>query len=763
MSALFRFLSACIVLVLSAIPFGALSAATLLSGPIPEKDASPAVTVASSETAVGAHHACAIKGGEVFCWGTNYAGQLGFGAGLQESLRPVKVAGISGASKIVAGHAHTCALLETQAVKCWGINQEGELGTGSAAWASFTPVDVTGLSADIVDIEAGWQHTCALNGAGTIQCWGLNAWGQLGDGTTTQSSTPVEVINLPKPALKISAGEQHTCAVLSTGAAYCWGGNWAGQLGDGTYNNSATPIAVTGLSSGIQVIAAGHSHTCASSGSGAKCWGRNDEGQLGDGTHNFQTSPVDVISFSDGVTAVSAGLNFTCALTGQGGVMCWGRNGEGQLGDGTLVDRTAPVATSGLSSGVKAISSRQRNTCAALADGNFKCWGMDENAQAGNGTPSRLLVPGNPVSFSGTVKDISAGPNNTCLVTTDNKAYCWGYNLWGQLGDSTQVNRTSPTQVLRLATIAAVTNGADHSCALDDAGGAWCWGLNWTGQLGDGTRVHNFAPIQVIGLTSGITKIHAGENHTCAVTNTGGVKCWGSNWAGQLGNNTQAAQDIPVDVSGLSSGVLDVQAGGGHTCALLSGGSVQCWGSNDFGQLGNGATTASLVPVTVLELTNVKAISVGAIHTCALTEAGGIKCWGSNNDGELGDGTFVDRLTPTDVSGLTSGVAKISTNGWHTCAILTNGELQCWGYNTAGQVGSGNIASSGTPVIVSGLGSGVQSIQTGEEHTCALLVNGQVKCWGSNGFGQLGLGDTPWRMTPVIVKFNGIYLPMVSR
>ncbi len=403
MSALFRFLSACIVIVLSGIPFSALSAAPLPPGQNPENVASLTATVASSEVAVGAHHACAIKAnGEVYCWGTNYAGQLGFGASLQESLLPVRVAGISGASKIVAGHAHACALLDTQVVKCWGINQEGELGTGSTGWASFTPVDVTGLSADIIDIEAGWQHTCALNSTGLIQCWGQNAWGQLGDGTTTQRSTPVDVINLPEPALKISAGEQHTCAVLSSGAAFCWGGNWAGQLGDGTYNNSATPIAVTGLSSGIQAIAAGHSHTCASNGSGAKCWGRNDEGQLGDGTHNFQTSPVDVISFSDGVTALSAGLNFSCALTTQGGVKCWGRNSEGQLGDGTQVDRTAPVATSGLSSGVKAISSRQRNSCAALTDGKFKCWGMDENAQAGDGTPSRLLVPGNPVSFSGT-------------------------------------------------------------------------------------------------------------------------------------------------------------------------------------------------------------------------------------------------------------------------------------------------------------------------------------------------------------------------
>jgi alpha-tubulin suppressor-like RCC1 family protein len=717
-----------------------------------------------SAIAVGADHACAIKANnEVVCWGTNYAGQLGFGYGLQESLPPIKVTGLSGAIKIVAGNAHTCALLETGNVKCWGINQEGELGVGDTYWAGYTPVDVTGLSSDIIDIAAGWQHTCALMNTGVVKCWGMNAWGQLGDGTTTLRAAPVDVTGLPAPALKISAGEQHTCAILNTGAAMCWGGNWAGQLGNGTYDNSAIPVAVTGLTNGAQAIAAGHSHTCASTGTGAKCWGRNDDGQLGDGTHNFQTNPVDVISFSDGVKELSAGLNFTCALTAQGGVKCWGRNAEGQLGDGTQIDRTSPVAASGLSSGVKAISSRQRNSCVALNDGTYKCWGMDEHAQAGDGTPSRLLFPGNSISFSGTVKEISAGPNDTCIATTDNKAFCWGYNSWGQLGDGTQVDRSSPIQVWRLAQIAAVVNGADHSCALDDVGGAWCWGLNWTGQVGDGSRVHTFGPVQVIGLTIGITKISAGENHTCAVTSTGGLKCWGANWAGQLGNNSQAASDVPVDVSGLGSGVIDVEAGPGHTCALLSDGEVKCWGSNTYGQLGDGTTTDSLVPVTVSGLPDAKAISVGTIHTCALTTAGGMKCWGSNNDGELGDGTFIDRATPIDVLGLTSGVARISGNGWHGCAALTTGELLCWGYNGAGQLGDGTIVSNPTPAVVSGLGGSVQSLQTGEEHTCVLLTNGQVKCWGGNGFGQLGLGDTPWRKTPVIVKMNRMMLPMVTK
>ena len=355
-------------------------------------------------------------------------------------------------------------------------------------------------------------------------------------------------------AAAISSGLDHTCALTTGGGAKCWGYNFYGQIGDGTYSDRHTPVDVTALSSGVAAISAGTFHNCAlTTGGGVKCWGNNGYGELGDGKVAANSStPVDVTTLSSGVAAISAGLSHTCALTNAAGVKCWGRNQSGEVGDGTTTERDNPVDVAGLTSGV-----------------------------------------------------------------------------------------------------AAISTGGEHTCALTTGGGVKCWGNNSNGQVGDGTTTERDTPVAVTGLTSGVVAISASRTHTCALTTGGGVKCWGNNGAGQLGDGTTTERDTPVAVTGLTSGVVAIDAGYTHTCALTSSGGVKCWGNNSDGQLGDGTTTERDTPVAVTGLASgVASISAGGTHTCALTTGGGVKCWGNNSDGQLGDGTTTSRSTPVNVIGL---------------------------------------------------------------------------------------------------------------
>ena len=253
------------------------------------------------------------------------------------------------------------------------------------------------------------------------------------------------------------------------------------------------------------------------------------------------------------------------------------------------------------------------------------------------------------------------------------------------------------------------------------SGGAKCWGANDNGQLGDGTTTGSLVPVDVLGLTSGVVSISAGDSYTCALTSGGDAKCWGSNTYGRLGDGTTIAHSTPADVVGLTGSVSKVIAGQMSACALITDGGAKCWGANSWGQLGDGTTISSSTPVDVIGLSGeLVSLDIGLGHKCAVASAGEAVCLGYNNWGQLGDGTMINRPVPGGVSGLASSIDSVTTGNIHTCALTMDGGVKCWGYNGTGALGNGTTTQSSIPVDVTGLTSGVTAIDSGFLYTCAL-------------------------------------------
>ncbi len=670
-------------------------------------------------------------------------------------------------TSLAAGDSHSCGLeAGTGKAWCWGANWDGRLGDGTTA-TQFAPVAVTGGRA-FSSLAAGGSHTCGVEaGTGKAWCWGYNGSGQLGDGTTagTPTTAPVAVTG-GRTFTTLAAGDSHTCGVEAvTGKAWCWGSNYYGQLGDGTTANRGAPVAVEG-GRAFASLAAGGSHTCGVEAVTGKawCWGRNGYGQLGyggaTGWDQIRSAPVEV-SGGKAFASLVAGDSHTCGVeVVTGKAWCWGWNYYGQLGDGTTANRGAPVAVEGgraFASLAAGGSHAESHACGVEAGtGKAWCWGWNRYGQLGSGTVDRATVP--VVATGGrTFASLAAGDEHTCGVEAGTgNAWCWGSNENGRLGDGTTTDRGAPVAVEGGRAFASVAAGWGHTCALEaGTGKAWCWGYNGSGQLGDGTTANRAAPVAVEGGRA-FASLVAGWGHACALeAGTGKAWCWGSNLSGQLGVGTTANQSAPAAVSG-NRAFASLAVGGSRSCGVESGtGKAWCWGSNGYGQLGDGTTANQSAPVAVSGNRAFASLAAGQYHACGVEAVTGATwCWGGNWNGQLGDGTYTDRTAPVAMA-MAEGRAftSLAVGQYHTCGVeVVTGKAWCWGYRGYGQLGNPSVNDRW--VAVEG-GRAFASLVAGDEHTCGVEAGtGKAWCWGGNYYGQLGDGTFGNRIVPVANQFE---------
>lgn len=591
------------------------------------------------------------------------------------------------------------------------------MGNGSTGGSTYSPTQVQVLS-NTVAIAAGYNHGLALTSDGAVYAWGAGDQGELARSVSRQP-VPTRVPGVSN-VVAIAAGQDYSLALKSDGTVYAWGHDTSGQLGARASNVcgffqdpcSYTPLHVNFPSSAnpVKRIDAGSEQGMALGADGqVYTWGNNAVGELGQGgqDNNAHYYPQPALNLS-GIGAIGGGGLSSLAVVSPSVLMISAPPTPAPTGTGTPTTASSTDTPS------------PTNTSLPATD-----------------TPSPTNTSPPPTDTPVTTRPGAVG---TPLA--------WGNNWAGQLGDGTTTNHTRPAAPLVLGGAVALAGGSDHTLALAADGTVYAWGRNDHGQFGDGSTTDRYTPVLVSGL-SAVTAIAGGggpiDGHSLALAADGTVYAWGRDDYGQLGLGDTQDRHTPTRVPGLPP-IVAIAGGDGHSLALAVDGTVWAWGRDDYGQLGDGRTTDKLTPVHVAtvggdgNLDSVTAIAAGAEHSLALRADGSVVAWGSNYNGQLGNGSTTDSSIPVPVSGL-SGVTitaiAAGAGADHSVALGQNGAVYAWGDNAGGELGNGTITGSRTPKVVRGLGPAT-AIAAGYAHTLALLTDGTVRAWGLDDMGQLG-------------------------
>ncbi|KKQ45804.1 MAG: RCC1 repeat-containing protein, partial [Candidatus Moranbacteria bacterium GW2011_GWC2_37_8] len=665
------------------------------------------------------------------------------------------------AARIATRGNHSLAIKTDGTLWAWGRNTNGQLGDGSNTHRT-TPVQIAADST-FSSVAAGEVHSLAIKTDGTLWAWGSNTSGQLGDGSTTQRITPVQIA-AGSTFSAITAGEVHSLAIKTDGTLWAWGNNANAQLGDGSTTQRITPVQIAAGST-FSAVAAGTNHSLAlKTGGTLWAWGANSSGQLGDGSTTQRTTPVQIAAGST-FSTIAAGWDHSLALKTGGTLWAWGRNIYGQVGNNSTTNRTTPVQIAAGST-FSAVAGGNNHSLAIKTDGTLWAWGSNAYGQLGDGSTTQRNAPVQ-IAAGSTFSAISGGIDSSVVIKPDGTLWAWGVNYYGQLGNDSYINSSIPGKIkassssttgfVNASILSAGPLGA-RSMAIKTDGTLWAWGYNSTGELGDGSTTNRRTPYNVAA-GSTFSAVASGQNHSVAVKTDGTLWSWGDSTYGQIGDTYTAQRTAPVQIAAGST-FSTIAAGFAHSLAIKTDGTLWSWGYNSNGQLGDGSITQRNAPVQIAAGSTFSAISAGQYHSLALKTDGTLWAWGANSSGQLGDGSITQRTTPVQIDA-GSTFSAVAAGSFHSLALKTNGTLWVWGSNGYGQLADGTFNQRTTPFNVAS-GSTFSAIATGNGHSLALKTDGTLWGAGSNSLGALGTGGPLVNTTELVQIAAGSTFPIIT-
>jgi alpha-tubulin suppressor-like RCC1 family protein len=696
-------------------------------------------------------------------------------------------------SSIKGGAEHFCSLNPAGKLACWGDNREGQLGYSEGISSNLSSEPTNGIQNYTVKAFAlGEAHTCVLLSSGSVNCFGSNSAGQLGS-VATGGVMPI-VVNLPAPAQTIEAGKSYTCAILQGGDVYCWGrgGDSSSYFVDTAQTNSYAPIKISSFEN-IKMLAASQNAVCgilsATGATQVKCLGANSSGQLGRGNFDYNNTAEPLSpSLNASYIASHPTANHFCAVEPSGGVKCWGSGTGQQIGNDSNANQSTAQSVLGLTAPAVSLALGKNHTCALQENRNSFCWGTNSSGQIGNNSTTSSGSAVLASEFVGlSVSLIAAGDSSTCAVSQlsgSAQVHCLGNNNRGQVGypnthmlNTDSFSLTQKPIVQGETGISFVANSWRTTCFVKQ-NKVFCTGSNANGALGIGslTPATSLVPIEVNATFTKIKKITSNfGNSFCLIDEVGGtnkLKCWGDTSRYQIPNS----QDIfpnpilsPTDVSGDIQNIINVGMGDNFGCVLSGNvgsnnqGTVYCWGQDHSGNLGDGIQlpNPTVIPKLVPNLgSNVEKLEVGWAHVCVKLTTQEIKCWGYNSDKQIDSLQGSEVYSPT-LLGLSVGIEAqdVWAGGNTTCIKSATGGLYCRGSNRASLIADGvflppNTSGDERVNLTRTITHGrvFDQVALSLSNMCVHFVTAGLECAGDNSFGTLGTGNVP---------YNGSYLSTV--